>query len=306
MSISALHLGATLYTPAIIPVLKAKTLISGDAYPELKSLVICLEDSLTESQVEPGLVNLKQILSTMREEAFKRNILLFIRPRNIEMAKQILGWGFNECFDGFVAPKFHLGESWLEIMPSGLYLMPTCEHKDYFDASYRAELRDWLNPNKEKILCLRIGGNDLLSSIGLRRPRTLSIYDTPVGGLIRNMACEFGSHGYEMNSPVFEHFAEVDLLEQEVKLDLAHGLYTKTAIHPCQIDLIQSMYKVSPIDLEDAETILSKNSVDAGGVYNSGSGSMLEPATHYNWAKKIIERSKVYGVKKKLSAYSFG
>lgn len=306
MKISALHLGATLYTPAIIPILKAKSMIFGTAYPELKSLVICLEDSLTESQVEPGLINLKRILLALKDEAFKRSILLFIRPRTIEMAKEILDWDLNSSFDGFVAPKFHLGDCWLEIMPEDLYLMPTCEHKDYFDASYRSEVRSWLNPHKDNVLCLRIGGNDLLSSLGLRRPRNLSIYETPIGALIQNMVCEFGSNGFEMNSPVFEHFSNTDLLELEVQRDLAHGLYTKTAIHPCQVAHIQSLYRVSPIDLEDAKKILSKQSSDAGGVYNSGSGSMLEPATHLNWAEKVIERSVIYGVTKSLDKFSFG
>lgn len=306
MSISDLNLGATLYTPATINVLKAKAMITGVTYPDLKSLVICLEDSIAKEQVAPALANLKKILSTFKEEALTRNIVLFIRPRNIDMAKQILAWGFNDCFDGFVAPKFHLGEPWLDLMADGHYLMPTCEHKDYFNAHYRAELRDWLNPHKDKILCLRIGGNDLLSCLGLRRPKNHTIYETPIGTLIQNMVAEFGSHGYTMNSPVFEHYSNISLLEKEVGCDLVNGLYTKTAIHPCQISHIQSLYRVDEKDLTEANLILSMHKKASVGVCASGSGSMLEPATHVNWAKRTIERARVYGVTNQQDLCNFG
>lgn len=305
MCISDLNLGATLYTPAVINILKAKSMITGLAYPDLKSMVICLEDSLSENQVSPALINLKKTLTSFKEEALKRKVLLFIRPRNLEMAKQILGWGLNDCFDGFVAPKFALGDPWLEIMEDDLYLMPTCEDGNYFDAAYRAEVRAWLEPNKERVLCLRVGGNDLLATLGIRRPKTFTIYDTPVGSLIQNMVGEFGSRGFALNSPVFEHFTNTTLLEKELALDLANGLLTKTAIHPLQIPFIQGAYRVDEQDLVEAETILAISSAASVGVCKSDSGSMLEPATHESWAKRTIERAQIYGVVNKVEVFNF-
>ena len=95
-----------------------------------------------------------------------------------------------------------------------------------------------------------------------------------------------------MSAPVFEHFANADLLREEVERDLEHGLFTKTAIHPSQIDVIQAAYAVDADTLAEAEAMVMG---EPRGVFASR-GAMCEPETHGNWAHAVIRRAEAFGV----------
>jgi len=56
--LSALSLGATLYMPATRPDLWQ--VVNGEKYPELRSVVLCLEDAVVEHDVEFAKENLKK------------------------------------------------------------------------------------------------------------------------------------------------------------------------------------------------------------------------------------------------------
>lgn len=292
----AVQLGATMYTPATNSPEKLLKLITGQQYSNLRSLVICLEDAVLEKDIHQAMINLKDVLTRIKQQRIERKVALFIRPRNLEVAKAVMGWGLQSSFDGVVIPKFTIEdcERWCSILPSDLALMPTFETGHYFDAHYRSEALNALRFNFHKILCLRVGGNDLMSCLNLRRPKNVTIYETPVGFLLNQIIGEFVPYGFSLSSPVFEHFADTDLMKKELEKDVVNGLFTKTAIHPSQIDLIHSYYSVSATEYEEAELILNPHS---NSVFKSG-GSMLEPATHRNWAKAIMMRAEVFGVKK--------
>jgi citrate lyase beta subunit len=150
------------------------------------------------------------------------------------------------------------------------------------------ELRDYMLERgyKDQILALRIGGNDLLALLGIRRPRDRTLYRTPLGLTIANLVTVFKPHGFELTAPVFEHLDCPEILEEELGEDLAHGLCGKTAIHPDQLPLIDSRFRVSPSDLEAAQRILDEDRA----VFKFG-GSMCELATHSAWAEHIVGRA---------------
>ena len=87
---------------------------------------------------------------------------------------------------------------------------------------------------RDRILALRIGGNDLLALLGLRRPRQMTIYRTPLGPVIGKLVTTFRPYGFVLTGPVFEHLDTPALLAQEVEEDLAHGmvclLYTSRCV----------------------------------------------------------------------------
>lgn len=91
---------------------------------------------------------------------------------------------------------------------------------------------------------------------------------------------------------LFEHYASLELLREEVEQDIEHGLLTKTAIHPSQVDVIHQCYQPSACDLHEAQTILE---ADAYAVFGSN-GSMCEPATHRRWAGNVIARAETFGI----------
>lgn len=161
----AIELGATMYIPATPEQLWDVT--EGIKYPMLKSIAVCLEDAVLEQDTQTAMVNLKLLLQKRSEQANLRAPAVFSRPRNIEMAKHIVDWDLNHTYSGMILPKFtiHDLKSWMEVLPSNLNLMPTLETKKIFDMGHNMELSQSLKYDFHKTLCLRVGGNDLLSCL---------------------------------------------------------------------------------------------------------------------------------------------
>jgi citrate lyase beta subunit len=145
---------------------------------------------------------------------------------------------------------------------------------------------------RNHILCLRIGGNDLLALLGLRRPRQGTIYRTPLGPLIARLVTIFRPWGFALTAPVFEHLDNPALLDQEVQEDLAYGMVGKTAIHPDQVPLIERHYRVGAHDMEVALKIVDESSPAVFRMHDS----MCEVATLRGWAHNVIEQAGVFGV----------
>jgi citrate lyase beta subunit len=202
----------------------------------------------------------------------------------------------SEKLTGFVLPKItrHNFESYFQQVRNSHYLlMPTLETAEVFDDAEMKQLRRCLEvPGvREHILALRIGGNDLLSLLGMRRPRKVTIYKTPLGPLIAKLVTTFRPYGFVLTAPVFEHLDCPALLAQEVEEDLAHGLVGKTAIHPSQVALIEEHYRVQRSDVEVAIRIMDEASPAVFRMH----GSMCEVATHRAWAQGIVEQARVFG-----------
>ncbi len=294
--ISPYQLGATLYMPATrddITDVILRNKING-----LRSLVICLEDAVSDKDIPSALENLNGILSELliAEREHQSSPLTFIRPRNIEMGRMLVNNFDLSCIDGFVLPKFTQESlsSWGEILKdTHLLWMPTLETEDVFDPIAMRELAFALDshPCKNKILALRIGGNDLMNVISLRRSRTSTLYDGPLGYVFKMLVSSFSSKGFALTAPVCELIDQPALLQEEIHQDIEHGLVAKTAIHPTQIALIHNALAVEQQDYDDALRIV--NSEQA--VFKSN-GAMCEPATHRKWAQNILMRAKHYGI----------
>ena len=292
--INAWSLGATMYVPAMhkdLSFILAGTKEISSALAQPRSLVICLEDAVREEDLEEALERLELGL----KYAKKTEQLHFVRPRNVEILKKVMSMKNIDVIDGFVLPKItHENiQDYLDVLPEShnFMLMPTLETAEVFEISHMKRLRDILLPVQDKILALRVGGNDLLNCLGMRRPKSGRIYDTPVGLAIHNLVQNFKPAGFDLTAPVFEIIDRMELLEEEVKKDLMCGLVCKTAIHPSQIHIIEKHYEVNNQDIEMAEAILDK---DAPAVFRMH-GTMCEPATHRKWAEQILIRLNVYG-----------
>ena len=294
----AIELGATMYVPATHEQLWDVT--QGIKFPLIKSIAICLEDAVLEADVQTAMVNLKHLLQKKLDHPDLTTPAVFIRPRNIEMAKHIVDWDLNQTFNGMILPKFtiHNLKNWMDILPANLQYMPTLETKEIFDVAHNIDLQQALKYDFHKTLCLRIGGNDLLSCLNLRRPKNTTIYETPVGILISQLAGLFIPDGFQLSSPVCEHFENIRLLQQEIQQDMNNGIYTKTAIYPTQVSYIHLALQVDPQEFHEAQQILSST---AKSVFKSH-GSMLEPATHKNWAEMILLRYQTFGLNKSCNS----
>lgn len=292
-----LHLGASMYVPCTLSPDVLAAIANGEKYPGLRSVIFCTEDAVREDQLNQALENLKQALRLFKDVG---KPMRFIRVRNPHVMGRCISFRNIDQIDGFVLPKVTVDSLpiYLAQLSSGdkFSLMPTLETVEIFDAQHRRELKEMLLRDKVKsrILCLRVGGNDLLNCIGQRRPKDRTIYDTPIGALIGELVREFLPHGLGLTAPVFELIDDQyeELLEEEIRRDLASGLFGKTAIHPTQIAKIEKQFKVQNSDVEEAEAILAPS---AQAVFRMG-GRMCEPTTHSRWAQDILLRAQVYGI----------
>lgn len=296
-AISPFALGATLYMPATRS--DMLDVVFGVKIPELRSLVVCLEDAVSAIDVDSALANLKVLLLAIeaRGGRCEQHPLLFVRPRDAQMAAILNDWPLMKHVDGFVVPKLTLLSlpSWEQAVSNpDLYLMPTLETADVYNPGAMVELGKALKASlNQRIIALRIGGNDLMGCLGLRRNPATTLYSTPMSYVIPMLAGIMGAQGFALTAPVFEQLATPLLLKEELELDISHGLVGKTAIHPSQINPIQEMLRVSLEDLNCARLILN----DVAPAVFRHNDAMCEPATHYKWATNIIERAKWHGVK---------
>lgn len=293
-------LGATLYMPATRS--DICDVILHNKIPGLRSLVICLEDAVAEKDVPKALDNLKVILQTLYISGKNHDgPLVFIRPRDESMGADLVA-NFNlSTIDGFVLPKFTLMNLpiWSQVLsPTHLLWMPTLETEDVFDAIAMRKLALALDdhPCRNRILALRIGGNDLMNVLALRRSRNTTLYEGALGYVFKMLVCTFSSKGFSLTAPVCELIDDVSLLERELMQDVEHGLVGKTVIHPSHISMIHSAFSVDPLDHEDALRILNSEAA----VFKNN-GAMCEPATHRRWAKSILTRAKHYGIKSQVA-----
>ncbi|MCI0462539.1 MAG: HpcH/HpaI aldolase/citrate lyase family protein [Gemmataceae bacterium] len=287
-----LRLGASLYVPATHPDLLP--IGNREKYPQLRSVIFCTEDAVRADDVPRALANLGAALPRFEPAS----LLRYVRVRNPAVLRSLLGLTEVGRLDGFVLPKVtaaNLDDYFRAFADTDPFeVMVTLETVEVFDTARMAELRDLLcrPEHRRRILSLRVGGNDLFNLLGLRRPRGRSIYSTPLRLTIANLVTTFRPHGFNLAAPVFEYLDRGDVLAREVRHDLAMGLFGKSAIHPQQVPLIESAYRVTPAELEMAERVLAWDAPPVFRLHDA----MCEPATHRTWALLTRERAQLYGI----------
>ncbi|MDO9423098.1 MAG: HpcH/HpaI aldolase/citrate lyase family protein [Methylobacter sp.] len=284
-------LGASLYMPAHR--LDLMDCANGEKLSALRSMIFCTEDAVSHSELDSSLRHLELCLQGFRETPQR---FRFIRARNPEILARLLALPDIEKIDGFVLPKFNetnFHAYFDQLQGTDFKVMPTLETKDVFDVGAMTELRQGLEQDAvfARIFMLRIGGNDLMNILGIRRPRSMTLYETPLGHVIAQLATVFKPYGFSLSAPVFEYLDDSVTLQKEIRLDLAHGLTGKTAIHPTQVPVIEAMYSVDSGDYEMALALIRKSSPAVFRMHDA----MCELATHQQWGQDIIDRQRCYG-----------
>ena len=320
--INPYRLGASLYMPATRADLWQ--VITRQKLPTVNSLIICLEDAVSAGDVDSALANVQRLLSEWQAQAAAnltsaganhRHLnnagldktagdrpLVFIRPRHAAMLAQMATWQGIALIDGFVLPKVDMLSladwrlAWQQHADGHAtppLVMPTLETAPIFNPHHNHELAQaFIEAFAERVLALRIGGNDLLACLRLRRPRQATIYATPLGTLIDQLVGCFVPYGFYLTAPVFEYLDTPELFTQELEHDVALGMVGKTVIHPSQITAVQQAFAVQARAVADARAILAHN---AKAVFKQDN-AMLEPATHAAWARTIVARAAVHTV----------
>lgn len=221
----AVALGATLYSPATRPRLAADVL--KQAGLGVKSMVLCLEDSISDGDVEAGEENLVRQLGLLDEAATAGSDLplLFIRvraPGQIPDLVRRMGAAVHRL-SGFVLPKFteERGVPFLEALTTAesdcarrLYAMPVLESPQLLHLESRAEtlrgIAGTVDKYRDRVLALRLGVTDFCSAYGLRRAPDMTAYDVQiVASVISDVVNVLGradGTGFTVTGPVWEYF----------------------------------------------------------------------------------------------------
>ena len=309
--------GALLYSPALNN--KIGRTILGGTLGDKYSLALCLEDTIAPDMVETAEKQAGETLRQLFEARQERDVYLpklFIRVREPEQMQRV--WKrirpYREIFTGFIFPKYTVSNAAAynqemirinEMSDRKIYMMPILESRDIVDFRTRMEIlgqiRDQVDSMEDLVLNVRVGGNDFSNEFAARRHYDETIYDIlPIAQLLGDILTVF-SRDYVVSGPVWEFFSSDNHewkrgLMQELKLDRLNGFIGKTVIHPKQIPVVNEMLKVTSKDYEDAKAILNWDNSGLQVGKSFGGERMNEVRTNYNWAKKTMLLSELYGI----------
>ncbi|MEU3552905.1 HpcH/HpaI aldolase/citrate lyase family protein [Streptomyces fragilis] len=223
----AAALGATLYSPATRPRLADDIL--KQAGRGVVSMVLCLEDSIDDADVEAGEENLVQQFAALDaglgDTSGERLPLLFVRVRHPgQIGDLVRRFGASaRLLSGFVVPKFtqRHGTPFLEAAveaeaASGrrLFVMPVLESPELLHLETRTEtltgIFGTVDKYRDRVLALRLGVTDFCSAYGLRRAPDMTAYDVRiVASVISDVVNVLGradGTGFTVTGPVWEYF----------------------------------------------------------------------------------------------------
>lgn len=172
--------------------------------------------------------------------------------------------------------------------------MPVLESRDLFSSAKLESIRTFLLSSTLKTLCLRLGGEDMLQFLGLKRSCEESIYTLVAPAkIIADVITHFKPFGFSLSAPVFNCIGYTEVFAQTVREDLRQGLIGKTLIHPEQIEPVNEAYRITRSEYEMALKMLDAKTK----AIILQEGQMGEKFAHTAWAEVMLERYKYYGLK---------
>ncbi|MDX1985700.1 MAG: HpcH/HpaI aldolase/citrate lyase family protein [Candidatus Obscuribacter sp.] len=271
---------------------------NGQKFPNLRTVIFDLEDSVKAEDVPLGMENLRRALPEFWTDS---TVQVYVRARDASNLSALVQMPGIERIHGFVLPKLDTTnvKDYFKRLPrqSHFAIMPILETMETFSTDKLLRLRDILDGNNlygPRIQCVLIGAMDLLKLLRIQPDIEDTIYDTVIAGVIDNIVLAFTPAGYKVSGTIYRGFGEEleAVLSREVELDTKRGMFSKLAIHPRQIEVIEAGYAVSIKDLLRALAILAP---DAPGVFKLF-GEMVEPVTQIEWAKRIFARVVRFGL----------
>nr|WSW69434.1 HpcH/HpaI aldolase/citrate lyase family protein [Streptomyces sp. NBC_00995] len=272
----AAALGATLYSPATRPRL-ADDVIK-QACRGVVSMVLCLEDSIDDSEVPGAEENLVRQFTDLAERGGPLP-LLFIRvrePHQITDLVRRLGASVR-LLSGFVLPKFtqERGVPFMEALTKAesaagrrLFAMPVLESPELLHLETRQEslqkIARTVETHRDRVLALRLGVTDFCSAYGLRRAPDMTAYDVRiVGDVIADVVNVLGradGTGFTITGPVWEYFR---LQERMFKPQLRRSPFLEGRAEELRTALIEHDLDglLREIELDRANGLLGKTCI---------------------------------------------
>ncbi|MEV5601921.1 HpcH/HpaI aldolase/citrate lyase family protein [Streptomyces sp. NPDC052299] len=269
-------LGATLYSPATRPRLADDIVkLAGRG---VVSMVLCLEDSIDDSEVAGAEENLVRQFADLDARSVELP-LLFIRVREPEQITDLvrrLGASVR-LLSGFVLPKFTRtrGIPFMEALTKAeaaagrrLFAMPVLESPELLHLETRREtlrgIAETVTAHRDRILALRLGVTDFCSAYGLRRSPDMTAYDVGiVAHVIADVVNVLGradGTGFTVTGPVWEYFPRQ---ERMFKPQLRNSPFQENRAEALRTALIAHDLDglLREIDLDRANGLLGKTCI---------------------------------------------
>jgi citrate lyase beta subunit len=269
-------LGATLYSPATRPRLADDVL--KQAGRGVVSMVLCLEDSIDDSEVSDAEENLVRQFADLAARGAEVP-LLFIRVREPEQIMDLvqrLGSSVR-LLSGFVLPKFteERGLPFMEALTKAetaggqrLFAMPVLESPELLHLETRAAALQGIvrtvHTYRDRVLALRLGVTDFCSAYGLRRAPDMTAYDVQlVAAVIADVVNVLGradGTGFTITGPVWEYFR---LQERMFKPQLRRSPFLEGRAEGLRTTLIEHDLDglLREIELDRANGLLGKTCI---------------------------------------------
>ncbi|MEU6014468.1 HpcH/HpaI aldolase/citrate lyase family protein [Streptomyces sp. NPDC047515] len=269
-------LGATLYSPATRPRL-ADDVIK-QVGRGVVSMVLCLEDSIDDSEVVGAEENLVRQFADL--DARGADVpLLFIRVREPGQIVDLVGrlGRTVRLLSGFVLPKFteERGVPYLEALANAetvggqrLFAMPVLESPELLHLETRGEalrgIARTVDKYRERVLALRLGVTDFCSAYGLRRAPDMTAYDVQIVaaviGDVVNVLGRADGTGFTITGPVWEYFR---LQERMFKPQLRRSPFLEGRAEELRTALIEHDLDglLREIELDRANGLLGKTCI---------------------------------------------
>ncbi|WP_411089129.1 HpcH/HpaI aldolase/citrate lyase family protein [Streptomyces sp. 061-3] len=269
-------LGATLYSPATRPRL-ADDIIK-QAGRGVVSMVLCLEDSIDDSEVAEAEENLVRQFADLAARGVEVP-LLFIRVREPEQITDLVNrlGSSARLLSGFVLPKFteESGVPFMEALTKAetatsrrLFAMPVLESPELLHLESRSAtlqgIARTVDRYRDRVLALRLGVTDFCSAYGLRRAPDMTAYDVQlVAAVIADVVNVLGradGTGFTITGPVWEYFR---LQERMFKPQLRRSPFLEGRAEELRTELIEHDLDglLREIELDRANGLLGKTCI---------------------------------------------
>lgn len=259
-----------------------------------------------------------------------------IAQQNEGLMHSLTGFVFPKFDDlNSVASNFVLALQTINtVNKTNLYYMPVIESPSIIYRETREAALNGISHviarSRDELLAVRIGATDMSSPYGLRRSRDFTVYDVHVvSSAIADIVNVLGRSEDEniITGAVWEHFNPAertfkpmlrealfnkdrdlrnklltegyDTFIREIQLDKINGITGKTVIYPSHIALVHSLLVVSHEEYSDAEVVLKDDNSGGGAYASEYRNKMNEVKPHTAWARKIMNRAKMFGVSNK-------
>ena len=218
-----------------------------------------------------------------------------------------------DLITGFILPDFSIANMDIYLyemqkinsaLSTTVYIGPELDGASLMDMRKRYNslysIKERLDSYEDYTLTVLISIGSVLNMLCVRHGVDENIYQCgAVSQLLNDIIAVLGPD-YVVAAPTFEYYSGIGWEEgliRELSLDRLHGFVGKTVISPKQILAVNTAYKVSGIDYDDALSILDDKKIYQVSP-NVNKTRINEPKVHYNWAMEIIFLSKYFGIKK--------